>query len=358
MGAKFSLDTHGIFNKELYDSYVAGEKASEIADLTGKVIAITGTTSGSLGYFVAKTAVAKNAKYVLLLNRQSERIITTEEDIKANAKDGTTVKTVTIDLLDLESVKKAADEINKIAEKNGGLDVLCNNAGIMAMRDVRTKDGFDCQIQANQLSHVLLTKLCMPSLEKAATSRCEARVVFHSSSARMGNDLEEKYFVKGDEGSLGGDEGSMFSSMFGVEGPWMRYHQTKLANSAFAMALHDHLKANNSKVKALACDPGWAHSKLQTTAMEKGTMSSASAKLGHYLGQSAADGSLPCSLCCFSPNAVSGDFYLPSGGMKGEPVKSITDGSPLKKGGEKGTCLPENKQLVWDVCQKVLDIKF
>jgi FlaA1/EpsC-like NDP-sugar epimerase len=68
MGSSHSSET-------LYDSYVE----SKFDDLTGKVVAITGTTSGSIGYHLAKAAVAKNAKCVILLNRQSDRSVKSEE---------------------------------------------------------------------------------------------------------------------------------------------------------------------------------------------------------------------------------------------------------------------------------------
>ena len=62
-------------NQALYDSYVE----SEFKDLSGKVVAITGTSPGSIGFYLAKAAVAKNAKYVLLLNRESERAVKAEK---------------------------------------------------------------------------------------------------------------------------------------------------------------------------------------------------------------------------------------------------------------------------------------
>ena len=79
---------------------------------------------------------------------------------------------------------------NKISEKNGGLDILACNTSIMAMNDDRTVDGFNVEIQACHLSHAMLTKQCMSSLQQAAKTRDEARVVFQSLMARYGDDLE------------------------------------------------------------------------------------------------------------------------------------------------------------------------
>lgn len=352
MGGTFSVEKDaGHFTQDLYDSYIASD--DKLSDLSGKVVAITGTTTGSLGYFVAKAAVAKKAKHVILLNRESSRSAKTETDVKEGASEGTTVQTIPIDLLSFDSVKKAAAEVNKVADKNGGLDVLCCNAGIMAMEDKRTDDGFDLQIQANQLSHYLLMKTVLPSLEKATESRKESRIVFHSSSARYGKDLEAKYFEKCEPGTLGGDGASDFSQMmFGKGGSWTRYHQSKLANSAFIMALHDKLQEKGSKVKAISCEPGWAHSNLQTNAIKEGTMSNGFAKVGAYVGHSAADGSLGCVMACFAPDANSGDFYMPDsmGGMRGAPFKSIVGGKPFKT--EKESLSEKNKKTIIESCEK------
>ena len=115
-------------------------------------------------------------------------------------------------------------------------------------------------MQVNHLSHFLLTQLTMPALEAAATARGEARVVQHSSGARgskraldgVGH-LRPEYFAACDPESLGGNSpGPCFD----------RYHQTKLANSTFAMALHIRLAAAGSKVKSLVAEPGVATTQL------------------------------------------------------------------------------------------------
>ena len=141
------------------------------------------------------------------------------------------------------------------------------------------------------------------------------------------------------------------------EGPAMRYHQTKLANSAFGMALHHKLQAadNNSKIKSLVAEPGYSVTPLQTTS-------------SHVPGwllwfpmpkQSPADGCLNAAMACFSPEAESGDMYIPGGRgeIVGPPKKTIAKGQPVKENGEKWTCSKENQDLVWEACQKALDIE-
>lgn len=99
----------------------------------------------------------------------------------------------------------------------------------MAIKDERTGDGYEQQMQTNHLSHFLLTALLLPSLEAAATAKGSARIVNHSSAARLqGGPVERKYLEKCDAGTLGGN---------GSKARWDRYHQTKLANCVFTEAL-------------------------------------------------------------------------------------------------------------------------
>jgi NAD(P)-dependent dehydrogenase (short-subunit alcohol dehydrogenase family) len=102
--------------------------------------------------------------------------------------------------------------------------------GVMALKEAYTMDGFDVQMQTNHLSHFLLTSLLLPSLEKAASTAGEARIVNHSSAARNNpaTPFDAKYAKKASAGDLGGDEQAA---------RYERYHQTKLANSLFSFAL-------------------------------------------------------------------------------------------------------------------------
>jgi NAD(P)-dependent dehydrogenase (short-subunit alcohol dehydrogenase family) len=194
--------------------------------LTDKVVVITGCTSGT-GLVAAKVMVRRGAAVVLLLNRPSERALLAEQAIRAElgvvpstsssstTKSSTTttiIETIPCDLQDFESVRAAAALIQ--SKGYTAIDVLCNNAGIMAMDDTATKDGYDVQMQTNHLSHFLLTKELFPLLQKAAELRGEARIVNHSSVARKGKLLDAQFLGK-TGGSLGGNVGGA---------KWQRYH--------------------------------------------------------------------------------------------------------------------------------------
>ena len=190
-------------------------------DMTGKVVAITGTTSGT-GYVCARE-MAKLGASVILLNRASGRATASLEKLREEVPNGT-FDAITCDLQDFDSVRNATEAIKA---KYDVVDVLCNNAGVMALEDRATKDGYDVQMQTNCISPFLLTKGMFPLLKKSD----EARVVNHTSAARLGAPLDSQYFGKngGDLGGNGTDEENASFS-----GPrWERYHQSKLANCAF-----------------------------------------------------------------------------------------------------------------------------
>lgn len=197
---------HGM-SEELFEQYLQDE--TKIPSLKGKVVAITGTTTG-LGFNLARTAMLKEARMVLLLNRTSERSKLSEQDLKTFTVEGsdTELQTIHCDLMDLSSIRETANQINKSVGKRGGLDVLCCNAGIMMMPDNRTKDGFEVQMQTNQLSHALLINLVWSSLQQAEKARGEARVVLQSSSARDGPNkmLDRRFYEKSEPLTLGGNK--------------------------------------------------------------------------------------------------------------------------------------------------------
>jgi NAD(P)-dependent dehydrogenase (short-subunit alcohol dehydrogenase family) len=350
-------------DRTMFEEYVSNP--NQFHDLQDRMVVITGTSEGGMGFYIAEIAIRKNAKLVVCLNRNSESAKRGEHGLKKiihETKSNTVLQVVTCDMQDLASVEAAAREVNEIAKENGGLDVLVCNSGIMATGDERTKDGFDVQMQTNHLSHFLLTKLVWPSIAMAGTARGDARVVLHSSAARdvTGTMLQEKYFQKCADHTLGGDDSSMMvQSKFGWGGPWQRYHQTKLANACFAMELHNRIKANGiADIKAIAADPGIAASKLFGTTQKDGLTTKDTVDRWMRTGHSPENGCLSAAMAAFSPDAKSGDMYLPSKGTWGFPVKCIESGKPVRKNGEKLTCSRKNELSAWKFSEKGLGVTF
>eukprot|EP00929_Paragymnodinium_shiwhaense_P065017 TRINITY_DN32636_c0_g2_i1.p1 TRINITY_DN32636_c0_g2~~TRINITY_DN32636_c0_g2_i1.p1 ORF type:complete len:236 (-),score=56.52 TRINITY_DN32636_c0_g2_i1:145-852(-) len=221
----------------------------------------------------------------------------------------------------------------------------------MAMKDTRTKDGFEVQMQTNHLSHVLLTKLLMSTLEMAAESRGESRVAWHSSIARDAPacELQGDFFEVSKPGTLGGDTSSVMIEMLGLSGgPWTRYHMSKLANACYALALHERLQERRSDVKCLIADPGLAASELLPSAKKTGGVPDWLVGLVQAQQQSCGDGAVQLLTACFGDTAESGDLFRPLHRTAGPPSKSLSAGLPLKAGTETLCCSHLNKQLAWD----------
>jgi NAD(P)-dependent dehydrogenase (short-subunit alcohol dehydrogenase family) len=262
----------------------------QLPDLKGKVIAVTGCTTG-LGFIFARTCVQKHAAAVILLNRASERAEAAEQSLKEIASPETTVVTITCDLQDFASVRKAAA---RIQEDYDALDVLCNNAGIMAFPDQATADGYDVQMQTNFLSHFSLTRELFPLLQNAKTRHgSSARIVNHSSFVRLrpNTPFNKKYLEK-KGGDLGGS-GSMAM--------WERYHQSKLAVAIFASALHDRLKGSGIEVTVAA--PGYSYTDLQSSSPGMSGFLWSRA----FMAQSVADGCMPLLSAAFLPSSSTED---------------------------------------------------
>lgn len=297
------------------------------------VAVITGCTTGT--GFIAAEAFAKKGGTVIMLNRPSERSTKAFEELKKISAD---VMSIDCDITSFESVQKAAEKI--YASFPHGIHVLANNAGVMAMKDIKV-NGYDIQMITNHLGHFLLTKELYPLLVKGAESKGEARIINHTSESRKGTPLQAKYFL-GDNQPLGGD---------GTNARFGRYHQTKLANAVFTYALHDKLSAIGSKVKSLVCHPGLSTTNLQATTSSDG-VNSIFMQLLMTQAQSANDGTIPLLTCMTIPSLSSGDFYGPTEGfgwMRGLPKKLVPEPYLHDEA---------SKKLLWDLSEQAIGSKF
>lgn len=323
-----------------------GAFADSVESQAGKTIVITGCTSGT-GLVLAKLSVSKGAN-VVMLNRKSERANSALEQVKAEAAEGTSVSFIECDLMDFESVKKASTEIK--ASFPEGLDVLVNNAGIMAFPDEASKHGYDIQMQVNHLSHFLLTKELYPLLEKKANESGEARIVNHSSIARLGTPLDVKYLEK-NGGNLGGNDVDVTT----FSGPRIeRYHQTKLANAVFTTALADRLKSSGSKVKVMVAHPGVSATNLGLNMTNTGVAMNwfQSFVFENFLCQTQEDGTLGIGRCTFDKDANNGDFYGPVGG------RNARKGEAVKLDLEDICTSDEAKDMLWSASEEACGCKF
>lgn len=311
------------------ESVIWDDFEPRIPDQSGKYVVVTGTTTGT-GKVFAKTAAKKGAT-VIMINRESHRL----EDLKSwmssavpEAQAEGRLIYVTGDLQNFESVKSGIAEIKSKFSKYG-IDVIMNNAAVMALQDVATVDGYDIQVQTNHLSHFLITKELYPLLLTAVDQRGEAAVVNHTSIARAGGPLVAKYF-----GKNGGDLGGNSASMICGGARWERYHQTKLANAVFTLAMHEKLQASADprakKIRSVAGAPGLSRTQLQFTTAEDGGMNAHAWFL--KLAQSPEDGTLPILTCAFGLNAGNGkpEVKVPSGDLMAPANRGECSGPPVK----------------------------
>ncbi|MCF8368040.1 MAG: SDR family NAD(P)-dependent oxidoreductase [Bacteroidales bacterium] len=301
-------------------------------DMTNKVVVITGTTSGT-GYVCARE-VAKKGATVILLNRESERSKDSYKQLTGSVPSGK-FDPIACDLQNFSSIRSAMEIIKS---RYTHIDVLVNNAGVMALKDEATIDGYDVQMQTNCISHFLITKELFPLLRKSK----EARIVNHSSMARLGGPLELKYFEK-NGGNLGGNGTDEANA--GFQGPrWERYHQTKLANCAFTYGLKKKFEEKGiTNVIPLLAHPGLALTKLQVTTAADGGMESNSGLMAQ--AQTAEDGATGIIRAAMDQNVKAGDFFGPLAGWKGFP-DHITPEDYLYS--------DSNININWEGCEKAV----
>lgn len=310
--------TYSSYRKKEIESKIFAPFVATLPDQRNKVVVITGTTTGT-GYTAALVSAQKGAT-VALLNRTSERSSAAVEKLRKEVPTAT-FHFVECDLMSFESVTKAAHELKQLFPN--GIDVLCNNAGIMYFDEVAGKDGYDCQMTTNHLSHFLLTKELFPLLKLKSLSVGEARVVNHSSEARRGVKFDIKYYEKlTTPGRLGGN---------GLTGRSNRYNHSKFANVVFTNALQDKIGLNGLKVKAYCAHPGLATTELQVTTSKQSGPGIITCILNLlFTGgspQSQEDGTVGILKCMFEPDLPLGGVYGPSqkNWMSGPAVHNFPD---------------------------------
>ena len=276
---------------------------ADIPDQSGRLALITGANSG-LGLETARALLARGAT-VLLACRNRERAEAARQQLEAECTQpaaGTSpgaLMPLALDLADLASVTQAA---RAVTERWGRLDLLINNAGVMAPPRTLSAQGFELQLAVNHLGHFALTQQLLPLLE----GRPGARVVHVSSGAA--------YFGRIDWDNLHGER---------RYDAWAAYGQSKLANVMTALELQRRLSADGSTVQSLVAHPGLARTNLQPTSVAaRGSRLEALAyRLMDPLFQSAAMGALPQLYAATVPEADPQTFHGPGGfaNLKGHP---------------------------------------
>ncbi|MFL0355352.1 oxidoreductase [Erythrobacter sp. GH1-10] len=255
----------------------------ELPDLAGKLFVITGGNSG-IGFEAAKILARKNADVVIAV-RNAEKGKQALAKL-VNQGEGR-CEMLGLDLADMASIRAAAKETG---ERFGAIYGLINNAGVMQTPKQKTADGFEMQLGTNHLGHFLWTALMMGQVDGRG-----GRVVTVSSIMHKFGRID-------------------FDDLMMEQGydPNRSYNRSKLANLLFALELHRRLEAADSKIKSIACHPGYSDTALQS-------------KVGNPLfkmvykvsnavfAQPAERGAWPTALAAADERADSGGYYGPTG---------------------------------------------
>jgi NAD(P)-dependent dehydrogenase (short-subunit alcohol dehydrogenase family) len=283
----------------------------DLPDLSGRTAVVTGANSG-IGRAAARELARAGARVVLAVRDE-------EKGRAAAAEMAGTVEVRALDLADLASVRAFA------GGWEGDLDVLVDNAGIMAVPQGRTADGFELQFGTNHLGHFALTNLLLPHVTD--------RVVTVASGAhRMGkialDDLnwERRSYDR-----------------------WRAYGQSKLANLLFTLELERRLTAAGSPVRALAAHPGWAATNLQGRTRNR-IQDLVMAVGNKVIAQSDEQGAWP-TLYAATQDLPGGSYVGPDGFHEGR-------GHPTLVGRSAAASDPETAAALWEASERLTGTPF
>jgi NAD(P)-dependent dehydrogenase (short-subunit alcohol dehydrogenase family) len=279
---------------------------ADLPRLDGRTFLLTGANSG-IGLAAARA-----------LCRAGGRVVLAVRDTDRGAQAAATIDGATavrrLDLADLASVRAFADEWD------GPIDVLINNAGVMATPEQRTKDGFELQIGTNHLGHLALTNLLLRHVTD--------RVVTVSSGAHRA-------------GSIRLDD---LNWERGRYQRWLAYSQSKLANLLFTLELQRRFAEAGSDLRAVAAHPGWAATNLQHHT-ESRLQDSLMAIGNRVWAQSDEMGALP-TLYAATQDIPGGSFVGPDGFAEQR-------GHPRLVGRSKAASDEETARRLWELSEEL-----
>jgi NAD(P)-dependent dehydrogenase (short-subunit alcohol dehydrogenase family) len=294
-----------------------------IPELIGTTAVVTGPSVGGIGYNTA-LELARAGAHVILAGRSRGKLDEAAREISLAAPGSSTSATL-LDLTDFSSVRRAAEEISQ----RGPLDLLVNNAGVMATPLDRTADGLELQIGTNHFGPFLLTGLLYPALSAAPAGR----VVSVASLAHL----------IGRSAPLADPRADLPHYR-----RWPTYGRSKVANLLFTYELDRRLRAAGSPMRATAAHPGWANTHLITKSDTFGTGSKVLASIYGVISQSPAGGALPTLM------AATAD--IPGGSYVGPGGPGQTQGAPRIVSSNRLSHDPTAASQLWDLSLDVTGV--
>jgi NAD(P)-dependent dehydrogenase (short-subunit alcohol dehydrogenase family) len=286
--------------------------AADLPSFDGRTVIITGA-NGGLGEVTARELARVGATIIMAVRN-------TGKGEAAAARMSGRVEVRELDLQDLSSVRRFAEGVDAAF---GTIDVLINNAGIMAAPYALTVDGFESQIGTNHLGHFALTNLLLPKLTD--------RVVTVSSMAHW-------------PGRIDLDDLSWKNRRYSA---WLAYSQSKLANLLFTCELQRRLDAVGSPLRSLAAHPGYSHTNLQGASGRR--LSDAVVSAATRVVATDADYGARQTLYAASQDLPGNTFAGPRFGQLGRT-------QPI--GRSRRAQDPETAAALWDLSERLTGVKF
>lgn len=273
--------------------------AMDMSEMHDQTVVVTGANSG-LGYEATKAFARKGARVILAC-----RSVDRGKDAVRSIREGIPNASLAVGKLDLASLESIRRFAEKLLEEDTPIDILCNNAGVMAIPRTETEDGFETQFGVNHLGHFALTGLL---LDRIRDTDGESRIVTHSSGVH-------------ERGAIDFDDLHSEQSY----DKWDAYAQSKLANLLFAYELDRRLTQTDADTISIACHPGYAATNLQRRGpeMEGSQLKTALMGVANALfGQPAEQGAWPLLYAATHPELSGGEYVGPGGllNMRGAPT--------------------------------------
>jgi len=301
---------------------------ADIPDQEGRTVVVTGTTLGGLGHVTALELARRGAR-VVLAGRTEAKVAATEAAIKQEVLAADLVR-MSVDLSSLASVREAAAQALSL----GPIDVLVNNAGVMAPPPRRTDDGLDLQLATNHYGPFLLTGLLLPQLVASGSGRVvTVSSALHKAARRapLGDPRDPRTRTS----------------------RWGGYAQSKLANLLFTAELDRRARAAEVPVRAMAAHPGFAGSHLAANGQlgrSSGGVASILDAAIKAVSQPVHIGAWP-TLMAATADLPGGTFCGPSGLGEMAGVPQVVVPSALARDHDAA-------RRLWDLSQDVTGIRY
>jgi NAD(P)-dependent dehydrogenase (short-subunit alcohol dehydrogenase family) len=298
--------------------------ANDIPDQTARLAIVTGANSG-LGLITARELARAGAQVVI-----AARNVAKGESAVSAIRDSVPAAQLELQALDLADLASVRGFVARFGGEHERLDLLVNNAGVMAPPRRTTVDGFESQFGTNHLGHFALTGLLLPKLLASEAPRV---VTLSSGAHRIGkinlDDLQSERRYQN----------------------WLAYGQSKLANLMFAFELDRRARAAGSPLRSLAAHPGYAATNLQFAGPAAWHERALMGVTNRVLAQSAEMGALPTLYAATFPDLPSGSFIGPDGFLEQRGHPHLVNGNARSRD-------TQVARRLWEVSEELTGVHY